>query len=55
VTWSSVSGKTYQVETAPAPNGAYLSVGPVVTATGTSTNETIGASTPAFYRVRVVP
>ena len=55
VTWSSVAGKAYQLETASLPNGTYISVGPVVNATNTSTNETISASTPAFYRVRVVP
>ncbi len=55
VTWSSVPGKMYQLETAPSPDGTYLSIGPIVTATTTSSNETITATTPAFYRVRVVP
>ncbi len=55
VTWSSVAGKSYQLETAPAPGGAYTSVGPVVTATTTASSETITATTPAFYRVRVAP
>ena len=54
VTWSSVNGKTYQLESATAPNGTYTSVGPTVTATATSTSETVTATTPAFYRVRVV-
>ena len=55
VTWSSVAGKNYQLETAPAPSGSYISVGPVVNATSTSSSETVTAATPAFYRVRVVP
>ena len=55
VTWSSVNGKTYQLESAPAPNGTYTSVGSPVTATATSTSQTISAPTPAFYRVRVIP
>lgn len=54
VTWTSVSGKSYQLETASAPDGTYTSVGPVVSATGTSTSETVSVTTPAFYRVRVV-
>jgi len=55
VTWSSVNGKTYQLESAPAPNGTYTSVGSPVTATATSTSQTISAPTPTFYRVRVIP
>ncbi len=55
VTWSSVAGKTYQLETAPVPNGTYVSIGPAVTASSTSSSETIIAGTPSFYRVRVVP
>jgi len=55
VTWSSVAGKTYQLETAPTPNGTYLSVGPIVTATSGSSSETVTANSSAFYRVRVVP
>ncbi len=55
VTWDSVSGKTYQLETATAPGGSYTSVGSPMTATTSSTSETVAASTPAFYRVRVLP
>ncbi len=55
VTWSSVTGKTYQLESAPSPDGSYLSVGSPMTATGPSTSETFSSSAPAFYRVRVIP
>ncbi len=55
VTWSSVAGKNYQLESATAPGSTYTSVGPVVNATTTSSSETITATTPAFYRIRVVP
>ncbi len=55
VTWSSVSGKHYQLESAPAPNGTYVSIGNQITANGSTTNESVTATTPAFYHVRVVP
>lgn len=55
VTWFSVSGKSYQLESAPMPGGTYLSVGTAMTATGASTTQTFSAGTPAFYRVRVLP
>src|SRR5207249_3782702 len=54
ITWSSVAGKTYELETAPAPDGAYTSIGSPVTATNTSTSETVSGTAPTFYRVRVV-
>jgi hypothetical protein len=55
VTWSSVAGKNYQLETATAPGSTYTSVGPVVNATTVSSSETITATPSAFYQVRVVP
>jgi hypothetical protein len=54
VTWSSVSGKIYQLESAPTPDGTYTSVGNQVTANGSTSNESVTAITPAFYRVLVV-
>lgn len=55
VTWSSVAGKTYQLEGATALGGSYLEVGSPMTASGASTSETFTTGTPAFYRVRVLP
>ncbi len=55
VTWSSVTGRKYQLETATTPNGSYISVGQVVTATGSTSTESVTASPPRFYRVRTVP
>jgi len=54
VTWSSVSGKTYQLESAPLPNGTYTAVGNQFTASSSSSSETVSAVSPAFYHVRVV-
>ena len=55
VTWSSVTGKTYQLESAPAPGGTYVSIGVPVTATGSTSSVTVTTSAPAFYRVRLLP
>jgi hypothetical protein len=55
LTWSSVSGRKYRVDSAPAPNGTYNPVGVEITANSTTTGESIPASGPEFYRVRVVP
>ena len=55
VTWDSIAGKGYQLESAPTPGGSYTSVGSPLTATGSSTSETVAASASAFYRVRVLP
>ena len=56
VTWSSVSGKQYVVQSASAPGGTYGDVlGSSITAGGSSTSETISAAGPAFYRVRIGP
>lgn len=56
VSWSSVPGKLYQVETSSTVNGTYGDVGPVVPSVGSTTSETIPlAGTRAFFRVRLVP
>jgi hypothetical protein len=55
LTWSSVSGKKYQLETASAPNGTYSSIGNQITASVATTSETVSGSAPAFYHVRIVP
>lgn len=55
VTWSSVVGKKYQLESATAPNGTYTNIGPQITATGATSGETVSATTSGFYRVEVVP
>jgi hypothetical protein len=52
--WSSVSGKTYQVQSATTPGGPYSDIGSPITANGATTMKTVAATTPAFYRVRVV-
>ena len=56
ITWSSVSGKQYQVEaTSDLTSGAYAAVSGVLTATGTTTTFTYNSiSTREFYRVQVV-
>jgi hypothetical protein len=56
VTWSSVSGKKYELESASTPGGPYDPVpNSVISATTTTTAETVSANAPAFYRVKVVP
>ncbi len=55
VTWSSVNGKTYQLQTVDTPGGNYIDIGPQIAATGASSNETVSATLPGFYRVRVLP
>ena len=55
VTWSTVPGRKYQLETASTPNGSYGSVGSLITANGNSFSETVTVTPPAFYRVRIVP
>ncbi|MBA3961668.1 MAG: hypothetical protein H0X40_07190 [Chthoniobacterales bacterium] len=54
VTWSSVAGKVYQLESSSTVSGTYLSIGSPMTASGSSTSESVANATPAFYRVRVV-
>ena len=55
VTWSTVPGKKYQLDTSSAPNGTYNPVGSQVTALGNSFSETVSVTPPAFYRARIVP
>jgi glycosidase len=55
ISWSSVIGKKYQLQHAFTPGGTYTNIGSQITATNTTSGETIGASTPEFYRVQLVP
>jgi hypothetical protein len=55
LTWSSVSGKKYQVEMASAPNGTYNPVGSQIVASGPSTSETVNGSGSGFYHAKIVP
>ena len=55
VTWSSVNGKTYQLQTSSTPGSGYLDIGPQITANDASSNEAVSATLPGFYRVRVLP
>ena len=57
ITWTSVSGKQYQVEaTNNLTTGNYTTISGVITASGTTTSFVdSAASAPKFYRVRVVP
>ncbi|MBV9008356.1 MAG: hypothetical protein JO354_04205 [Verrucomicrobia bacterium] len=54
ITWSSVSGKSYQLQGATSPDGTYTSVGPVITATGPSTTESVTITPSMFYKVTLV-
>ncbi len=55
VTWSSVVGKKYFVQSAPTPTGPYSDVGSQNTASSATSSETLPAMPPAFYRVRLAP
>jgi hypothetical protein len=55
LTWTTVPGKKYQVESASAPNGTYNPVGNQFTANGATLSETVSASSPVYYHVRIVP
>jgi acetyl esterase/lipase len=55
ITWSSVPGKIYQLESAPTPHGTYTPIGNRITASDATSTESVTATTPAFYLVRVVP
>jgi glycosidase len=56
VTWSSVNGKQYVIQSAGAPGGTYVDVpGSLISAGGPSTSETISGTMPVYYRVRIGP
>lgn len=57
VTWSSVIGKQYLVQSAGSPGGSYVDVsGSLISANTTSTSETLSSSmTGPYYRVRLGP
>lgn len=60
VTWTSVPGRKYQLQTAPNPGGTFTNVGGVITATGGSTSESISPDLvpdgpQVFYHVVIVP
>ena len=55
VTWTSVAGKKYMLQSASAPGGSYADSGSLVTANSLISSQTIGAASSAFYRVRIVP
>jgi hypothetical protein len=53
VTWNTVPGKTYRLQSAPTANSNYSTIGDFV-ATGSTLTEVVTAPTPAFYRV-IIP
>ena len=55
VTWSSVVGKTYQLKSATSPGGTFTVFGSPITATGSTTTQSITATSGVFYRVEIVP
>ena len=55
LTWSSVPGRKYQVESASAMNGSWDPASPVITANSTTTNQNVPAASRVFYRVVIVP
>ena len=55
VTWSSVSGKTYQLTSATSPSSSYTDVGSPVTATANTTTENVTLTAGNFYRVQISP
>jgi hypothetical protein len=57
VTWNSVPGRTYQVESATQPGGAWNSLGTQRTAGPaqlTLSTDDAAAASSAFYRVRLI-
>ena len=56
VTWTSVSGRNYQVQVSSAPGGTYTDIGPVHAGNGAvlSYTENAVGSASRFYRVRLV-
>jgi hypothetical protein len=55
ITWASVSGKHYFVQSASTPGGMYSDVTTEIVATSPTSSKSIPATTPAFYRVRLAP
>jgi alpha amylase-like protein len=55
ITWNSVNGKKYFLQSANSPGGTYMDVGTQITASEVTANETVPATIPAYYRVRIVP
>jgi hypothetical protein len=57
LTWESVPGKKYQVQSAPSAGGTYNGVGPVLTAGSNqfTLSETVPSASLIFYRVALVP
>ncbi len=55
VTWSSVSGKTYQLTGATPPSSSYTAVGSPITATASTTTENVTLTAGTFYRVQISP
>jgi hypothetical protein len=55
LTWQSVVGKKYQVQSAASPGGSYFPASPVVTAVGSTTSRTVTLADNKFYRVVIVP
>jgi hypothetical protein len=57
LTWETVPGKKYQVQSAPSAGGTYTGVGPVMTAGPNqfTLNETVSGAQLIFYRVALVP
>jgi hypothetical protein len=57
LSWATVTGKDYQVQsaTAPGPGSGYSSVGPVVPGTGGIVSRSVPLSSGIYYRIVVVP
>ncbi|HEY4281902.1 MAG TPA: hypothetical protein VGM62_02485 [Chthoniobacterales bacterium] len=57
LSWETVPGKKYQMQSAPSPGGSYMGLGPVLTANSNQfqLSETVAATQNTFYRVTLVP
>ena len=55
LSWPTVVGKNYQLQSASSPGGAYSAADIVVAGTGGTVNRTVPLSSPIFYRVAIVP
>ena len=51
LTWQSVPGKKYQVQSAASPGGSYFPASPLITAVGSTTSRTVTLADNTFYRV----